>query len=229
MKIQHFMALVVLSLGFKARTLVPGVLTLACLLAAAPATAQVNYVVSGSTAYVAYSPNASGDVVIASTYNGYPVTSIGGYAFAGRSLTSVTIPNSVTVIGDGAFTHCTSLTSVTIANSVTSIGYAFSGCTSLTNLSVEAANPAYSSLDGVLFNKAQTTLIIFPPGRGGSYVIPDSVTSFGNRAFSDCTSLTRVTIPNSVTSIGYEAFMRCTNLTNFTSLGNAPQLIFHPS
>src|SRR6266487_1265645 len=252
MKIQHFMALVVLSLGFKARTLVPGVLTLACLLAAAPATAQVNYVVSGSTAYVAYSPNASGDVVIASTYNGYPVTSIGGYAFADRSLTSVTIPNSVTVIGgfaftnctsltsvtignsvtnigNGAFTRCISLTSVTIPNSVTSIGYAFSGCTSLTNLSVEAANPAYSSLDGVLFNKAQTTLIIFPPGRGGSYVIPDSVTSFGNRAFSDCTSLTRVTIPNSVTSIGYEAFMRCTNLTNFTSLGNAPQLIFHPS
>jgi len=72
-------------------------------------------------------------------------------------------------------------------------------------------------------------LIIFPPGRGGSYDIPDSVTSFGSPAFSGCTSLTRVTIPNSVTSIGYEAFMRCTNLTNFTSLGNAPQLIFHPS
>src|SRR6266487_4604083 len=220
MKIQHFMALVVLSLGFKARTLVPGVLTLACLLAAAPATAQVNYVVSGSTAYVAYSPNASGDVVIASTYNGYPVTSIGGYAFAGRSLTSVTIPNSVTVIGDGAFTHCTSLTSVTIANSVTSIGYAFSGCTSLTNLSVEAANPAYSSLDGVLFNKAQTTLIIFPPGRGGSYVIPDDVTSIGYYAFYFCTSLTSVTIPNSVTSIELRAFELCTSLTNVT-IGNS--------
>ncbi len=243
MKIQHFMALVVLSLGFKARTLVPGVLTLACLLAAAPATAQVNYVVSGSTAYVAYSPNASGDVVIASTYNGYPVTSIGGYAFADRSLTSVTIPNSVTVIGgfaftnctsltsvtignsvtnigNGAFTRCISLTSVTIPNSVTSIGYAFSGCTSLTNLSVEAANPAYSSLDGVLFNKAQTTLIIFPPGRGGSYVIPDNVTSIGYYAFYFCTSLTSVTIPNSVTSIELRAFELCTSLTNVT-IGNS--------
>jgi len=67
--------------GFKARTLVPGLLTLACLLVAAPATAQVNYAVSGGTAYVASSPNASGDIVIASTFNGYPVTSIQNYAF----------------------------------------------------------------------------------------------------------------------------------------------------
>src|SRR5437867_446577 len=60
--------------GFKART--PGLLALACLLVAVPATAQVNYAVSGSTAYVTRSPNASGDVVIASTFNGYPVTHI---------------------------------------------------------------------------------------------------------------------------------------------------------
>src|SRR5947207_9688430 len=79
------------------------ILTLACLLVAAPATAQVNYAVSGSTAYVAYSPNASGDIVIASTYNGYPVTSIGDNAFIGTGLTSVTIPNSVTSIGQYAF------------------------------------------------------------------------------------------------------------------------------
>src|SRR2546425_5405338 len=107
-RIQPLMALVVLSLptvpggraavrGFKARTL--GLLTLACLLVAAPATAQVNYAVSGSTAYVTTSPNASGDIVIASTYNGYPVTSIGQGAFQNCSLTSVTIPNSVTSIG----------------------------------------------------------------------------------------------------------------------------------
>ena len=76
-------------------------LTLACLLAAAPATAQVNYGISGNTAYVAYSPNASGDVVIASTFNGYPVTHIGQYAFSGcTNLTS-------------AFYNCSSLTNVT--------------------------------------------------------------------------------------------------------------------
>src|SRR5262245_58020004 len=112
MKIQPSMALVVLSLAtvpgarvaireLKTRTL--PLLTLACLLAAAPATAQVNYGVSDGTAYVVYSPNASGDVVISSTYNGFPVTSIGDNAFIGTGLTSVTIPNSVTSIGQYAF------------------------------------------------------------------------------------------------------------------------------
>src|SRR5215210_4017824 len=100
MKIQHLMALVVLSLAtvpgawaaireFTARTL--GLLTLACLLVAAPATAQVNYAVSGGTAYVA--SGCGSNIVIASTYNGYPVTSIGDYALKGcTNLTSVTIP-----------------------------------------------------------------------------------------------------------------------------------------
>src|SRR5439155_19643956 len=91
-------------------------LTLACLLVAAPATAQVNYAVSGSTAYVAYSPNASGDVVIASTFNGYPVTSIGDNAFIGTGLTSVTIPNSVTSIGQYAFKR-SCLNTLTITHS----------------------------------------------------------------------------------------------------------------
>ena len=80
--------------GFKARTL--ALFTLACLLVAA----QVNYAVSGNTAYVTYSFGASGNIVIASTYNGYPVTSIVGRAFEGASgLRSVTIPSSVTNIG----------------------------------------------------------------------------------------------------------------------------------
>jgi len=79
-------------------------LALACLLVAAPATAQVNYAVSGNTAYVTSSPNASGAIVINSAYNGYSVTSIGDYAFSDcTNLTSVTIPNSVTGIASFAF------------------------------------------------------------------------------------------------------------------------------
>src|SRR5689334_19258339 len=157
-------------------------LTLACLLVAAPATAQVNYVVvSGRGAFVTSSPNASGDIVIASTYLGNPVVYIVASAFSGcTNLRSVTIPNTFTSMGSAA------------GSSV------FYGCTSLTNFSVDAANPVYSSLDGVLFNKAQTALIIFPPGRG-SYVIPDGVTGIAEKAFYACTSLTNVTIGNSVT------------------------------
>jgi len=87
---------------------------------------------------------------------------------------------------------------------------------------VDPANSVYSSLGGVLFDKAQTTLIEFPEGRGGSYAIPNSVTSIGDYAFYDCTSLTSVTIPSSVTSIGSHAFYICTNLTSVTFLGDAP-------
>jgi len=153
------------------------------------------------------------------------VTSVGDSAFFGcTSLTSVTIPNSVTTVGNVAFYECTSLTSVTIPDSVTSIGdAAFSGCSGLTAITVDALNSAYSSLDGVLFDKSQTALIQYPEGKAGtSYAIPNSVTNIGGGAFSYCTSLTSVTIPNSVTNIGDLAFSFCTNLTSVYFQGNAP-------
>jgi hypothetical protein len=123
----------------------------------------------------------------------------------------------VTSIGEGAFSGCSSLTSVTIPNSVTSIGgMAFSGCDSLAAITVAAANTAYSSVDGVVYNKTQTSLIQYPAGKTGSFTIPNSVTSIGDSAFSACTSLTSVTIPNSVVSIGRAAFSGCTSLASVT-------------
>lgn len=135
------------------------------------------------------------------------VTSIGDNAFLNcAGLTSVVIPEGVTSIGVRAFGACYGLTSVTIPKSVTSIGEpAFSGC--LNNIFVDEGNASYSSVDGVLFNKDQTTLIAYPANRADTaYKIPEGVTSIGNWAFFSCWQLTDVTIPESVTSIGDYAF-----------------------
>ncbi len=144
------------------------------------------------------------------------VTSIGDWAFFECSgLTSVTIPNSVTSIGNWAFYRCSGLTSVTIGNSVTSIGwYVFNGCSGLTSLKVEEGNPKYDSRNNcnAIIESSTNTLI----AGCKTTTIPNSVTSIGDRAFFECSSLTSVTIPNSVTSIGNDAFCGCSGLTSVT-------------
>ncbi|MDR1839583.1 MAG: leucine-rich repeat protein [Treponema sp.] len=147
------------------------------------------------------------------------VTSIGDYAFFYCSnLTSITIPSSVTSIGNDAFSSCSSLTSIAIPLSVTSIGDSpFSFCSSLTNITVDSRNPAYASIEGVLFDKNIQTIISYPAGKTArTYIIPSSVMSISIVTFSDCASLTSITIPSSVTSIDFAAFFRCSSLTSVT-------------
>ena len=141
------------------------------------------------------------------------VTSIGDHAFNCCSLTDVSIPNSVTTIGDHAFSNCSSLTSVSIPNSVTTIGEgAFSSCGSLTSLVVADGNMAYDSRDNcnAIIETASNTLI----AGCQNTILPSSVTSIGNYAFSGCFNLTSIDIPNSVTAIGSSAFQYCSGLTS---------------
>jgi uncharacterized repeat protein (TIGR03803 family) len=173
------------------------------------------------------------------------ITSIGADAFYGcYGLTNVMIGNSVTNIGGGAFEYCTNLASVIFGNhllnlggsafydtgltnvlipsSVTSIGNgAFEDCLHLIAITVDSGNLFYSSTNGVLFNKSQTTLLTvpagqFPNGQYGSYTIPSGVTNIGPGALSFCLGLYYVTIPNNVTSIGPNAFTSCSNLNDLT-------------
>ncbi len=126
------------------------------------------------------------------------------------------IHEGTVTIAAGAFSENGSSTSITIPDSVTSIGdSAFAKFDGLTSITVDENNKNYSSQDGVLFNKDKTELIQYPAGNERtSYSIPDSVTSIEDGAFEWCTSLTSVTIPNSVTSIGVYAFWGCNSLTS---------------
>ncbi len=150
---------------------------------------------------------------------GDTVTTINDWAFAHCcNLTSLTIPNSVTTIGEYAFCDCEKLTSVTIPSSVTSIGNeAFFQCYGLMNITVDETNAVYQSINGNLYSKDGTVLIVYTSGKTGTtFVILNSVTTIGDYAFDNCSKLTSITIPSSVTTIGMRAFQNCDNLTNVT-------------
>jgi len=144
------------------------------------------------------------------------VFSIENYAFRYCSyLESLTIGNNVTNLGNGALENCTSLTHVTLPAALVSIGAgAFENAQSLSEITVDEDNPVFSSLDGVLFNKPQTLLLLCPNGKTGALTIPDGTTAIKDAAFQNCARLTSVVIPDSVTNMGNSTFRNCTTLTS---------------
>lgn len=176
------------------------------------------------------------------------VTVIGEFAFYHCSrIPSITIPDSVITIKSMAFVECHSVTTFHIGSKVSSIAddalYLGMG-RSLLSFDVDELNANYSSIDGVLFNKDKTTLIVNPGGRTGDYVVPtgvtkientafyycqyssvkisDTVSTIGRYGFCSCGNLTEVFIPKSVTSIGENVFRDCRNLTLYCEANDKP-------
>lgn len=193
------------------------------------------------TAEVVYNPNGySGAIEIPETMvflgKTYRVTSIGTSAFNGdTNLTSVTIPTSVTSIGGSAFKDCTGLASISIPESVTSIGAdAFSGCSGMKTINFpskcSAGLYAFQGCTGELtvsrnlplvqINTNPKTYGYFYGSKFSSVIVDDNVTSVGNFAFWNCSTIVSVSIPESVTSIGANAFYGCSNLTEITLHSN---------
>lgn len=180
----------------------------------------VIYEISADETYaevVGYTGNLT-ELIIAQEYNGVPVKTIRGNAFKDSSITSITIPNSITTIGSSSFQGCKSLTDVTIGKGVTGIGaYAFYECDGLRNVYItdltqwcnievdSFANPLLYAQNMYLNGELITEL-----------VIPDSVTRIECNAFFGYRSLTSVKIPNSVKIIGSGAFCGCSALESVT-------------
>ena len=168
------------------------------------------------------------------------VSSIGNFAFASSAISSVTIGSGVTKIGKSAFRGCEFLTEISIPEGVSEIGefafsytplinitipssvsvikdQAFSYCSSLTDITVDSANASYCDVEGVLFNKNQTTLIQFPVGKAkSSYTVPETVTTIGNSAFEFCSGLASIVLPSNLTKIGNRAFYSCSALDSIS-------------
>ena len=161
------------------------------------------------------------------------VISIGRYSFDScYNLSEISIPDSTFIIGEYSFYNCKNIRMIEIGYNVENIGFlAFGSCEKLTNIMVDSKNKYYSSDDGILFNKNQSEIIQYPcANERKNYNIPNSVTTIGHHAFSDCSNLLNIFFPNSVESIENYAFSNCDQITSVfisRSIRNIGEGIFY--
>lgn len=179
------------------------------------------YVNHGDSIEITGFDNSVSDVVIPSEIEGLPVTTISTGAFYLSAITSIEVPDTVTSIGEMAFLGCTSLKTVKLSTGVAKIEKnAFGSCSALQEVQVAKDNPNFSSLDGVLYSKAQDTLVIYPAAKtDAAYTIPGGVTSVAMYAFSENPYLETIAIPNSLIKVGDSAFFNCKNLRSVSYNG----------
>ena len=152
-------------------------------------------IVDGEVTITDCAESISGDVILPDTIDGYPVKTLGNYAFRDCvNLISITIPDSVTKIGFGVFTYCNSLE----------------------RINVNENNANYSCDEyGVLFDKKKTELMQYPVGNSRTeYIMPESLKTISRYSFYDCDNIANISIPDSVTTIGDHAFYDCDSIVN---------------
>lgn len=165
------------------------------------------------------------NVTIPGTINGRTVTVLGNTTFQSATVTptSVTLPDTLTTIEKNAFYTCDKLTTITVPKNVSSIGLAAFvtdvSAPSITQINVDPQNPYFISKNGVLYDKAGTTLMFFPSGRSGEFQIPDGTIKIDDYAFYYSKNLTSVNMPDTVTDLGEGAFGDCSKLES-VNLGN---------
>lgn len=167
------------------------------------------------------------DVVVPAWIDGKPVEVIGGDAFGRHTeLLSVTLPPTVKTIENAAFYRCYSLEEVCIPASVTQMGpNPFFRCSSLQAISVDSENAFFSDLDGVLFDRDGSTLLVYPEGRlAESYTVPDTVRSIDGSAFGyHCRYLQKLTILSNVTELERDMFIFPEDITLVVETGSAAE------
>ena len=160
----------------------------------------------------------SGNINIPSTvtYNGttYDVVALGEKAFYWATLSSITIPSSVTRIEYGCFLFATVPATINVPASVTDIKALAFAANNLTNINVDENNPNYRTIGGMLFSKDSTVLVSFPKGRSGFVTLPQSTKHIAPYAFAYCHNITSVTLPEGLESLGFWAFVDNQRLNN---------------